>query len=959
MLVTAVLTLHLLALPSRAAPDPLTPHERQWLAEHDGKIRLAPVPGYPPVDFVNDNGEYSGLSQEYIRRIEVLLGFQFRFVQSNSFPDVIEKLRSREADLTSSLIPMPERASFLTFQAPHVRVRKVIIMRSDGPATTTLKELAGKLVAMTDGYQTNQIIRDKYPEIQAVPMHNEAETLMALSLGHADAAVMDMGSASYHISRMKITNLKVAGDTGLGFDLAIASRNDWPELASILTKGLALIPPEERRAMEDHWFHLAPLPFYQTQDFWRTFLKFCTAALLIVMGAWVWRGALRVQVRNRTKELDSELHKRLQVEAALRESEERHRLLVESAGDAIYLADISGRLVDVNPEAERQTGHTRAELLTMSVADLDKNHSLDSFRGFAAVMATQRTATFETRHTRKDGGSLPVELHVVYLESTGQAYLLGLARDISEYKRMETQLRASNEMLQTVLDTIPQSICWKDRNSVLLGCNANYASMAGLQDPQAVGGMTDWDLPWRHEESAHFLACDQRVMDANTAEYHIREQIFDASGQQRWLDTSKVPLHDADGRVNGVLVAFEDVTLRILGEEQLIEMKDRAETACRAKSEFLANMSHEIRTPLNGVLGMLQLLETTVLDEEQKEYLVAGIKSSTRLSRLLSDILDLSRIEADKLALHDVRFEMNSLRESMLEMFAQPTREKGLTLECVFDEQLPQRLLGDEARLRQILFNLVGNAVKFTDTGHIRLEATVLASNAKTSTLRLLFIVSDTGVGIADCRLDDIFDPFVQVEGSYVRSHQGAGLGLSIVRRLVHLMGGSLSIENSDGAGTAIYVSLPFKLPADEALEQVGTPLESGSLPLPLRVLYAEDDAVSVRVGARMLEKAGCTVSVARDGQSVLVQLAENDFDLILMDVQMPVMDGVEAARSIRAASRLGHKARIPIIAMTAYAMTGDKEKFLEAGMNGYVSKPVSKDELLQTIEQVMAGQDA
>jgi signal transduction histidine kinase len=380
---------------------------------------------------------------------------------------------------------------------------------------------------------------------------------------------------------------------------------------------------------------------------------------------------------------------------------------------------------------------------------------------------------------------------------------------------------------------------------------------------------------------------------------------------------------------------------RNLRESEAKEKEARlaAEASNRAKSEFLANMSHEIRTPLNGILGMLQLLGATPLGMEQREYVQAAVKSSKRLTRLLSDILDLSRVEAGKLVLEKSEFSLKSQEESVLELFTEAANEKGLELDVLFAPRLPAAVIGDDARLRQILFNLVGNAIKFTRKGYVRVEASPL-ENSRDHRLRILFTVKDTGVGIPEDRLQDIFEPFVQADGSYTRRFQGAGLGLSIVRKLVRLMDGELALESAEGEGTTVYLSLPFALPGprhDQA--EAAAPGAAPRIKRPLRVLFAEDEEVNLMAGKRMLEKSGYAVTTATNGHEVLKLLAERDFDLIIMDVQMPGLDGVEATKRIRACGAA--YANIPIIAMTAYAMTGDKEKILAAGMDDYLAKPV------------------
>lgn len=393
-------------------------------------------------------------------------------------------------------------------------------------------------------------------------------------------------------------------------------------------------------------------------------------------------------------------------------------------------------------------------------------------------------------------------------------------------------------------------------------------------------------------------------------------------------------------------------------EEELIEMKDRAEAASRVKSEFLANMSHEIRTPLNGALSMLQVLESTPLGSEQAEYLRAAMTSAKRLTSLLSDILDISRIEAGKVRIEKKEFIFQGIEDSILDLFGQAARERGNRLEFTAPENAPRILIGDEARLRQILFNLVGNAVKFTENGLVRVEATVLPRFNRPD-VTVLFTVSDTGIGIADDQLKDIFEPFVQAEGAYAKRFQGAGLGLSIVKKLVGLMDGALAIDNGPGQGVAFYLSLPFHVP--EGGERQASPPQMKTRP-DFRggydILLVEDEVVSAMACRLMLEKDGHRVVSVGNGLEAIQNVSEGRFDLVFMDIQMPIMDGVEATRKIRSSNELGPKSKIPIIAMTAYTMSGDREKFLEAGMDDYIPKPIGRDDMIAVIKRVMKKAD-
>jgi two-component system sensor histidine kinase EvgS len=318
----------------------------------------------------------------------------------------------------------------------------------------------------------------------------------------------------------------------------------------------------------------------------------------------------------------------------------------------------------------------------------------------------------------------------------------------------------------------------------------------------------------------------------------------------------------------------------------------------------------------------------------------------------LTDILDLSRVEAGRMEIRKAPFKVRDIADSVSGLFAVTARNKGLALNCTLAPDMPEILVGDEMRVRQVLFNLVGNALKFTQQGRVSLDISTLTAH-KANSCQVLFCVTDTGIGIPEDRLGDIFEPFRQVENSYTRSYQGAGLGLSIVRRLVSLMDGTITIESTPGVGTTVHVVLPLqKFRTDASSAPSASPGETGH---GLRVLLVEDDLSNRLPTQKLLEKAGHTVLLAENGSQALDLLAANDIDCIFMDVQMPVMNGVEATRAIRGSLTLGAKQNVPIIALTAYAMDGDKETFLEAGMNGYVSKPATLEDLKQALRKIIA----
>jgi signal transduction histidine kinase/ActR/RegA family two-component response regulator len=386
--------------------------------------------------------------------------------------------------------------------------------------------------------------------------------------------------------------------------------------------------------------------------------------------------------------------------------------------------------------------------------------------------------------------------------------------------------------------------------------------------------------------------------------------------------------------------------------EQLEEDVRRAQAANKAKSEFLANVSHELRTPMNGVIGMLDMALASHTPADQMEELQTAQRCAYSLLALLNEILDLSKIEAGKMTLERIPFDLRATLNDCIKAQRPKTLQNGVTLSSEVSPDVPEQIMGDPLRVRQILSNLLSNAVKFTEHGSTLVR--VDSQCSEFGGLSLQITVQDSGTGIAADKLPFIFDEFTQADDSVSRKFGGTGLGLAITRRLVELQGGQIRAESQLGIGTTIYVTLPYEVSVEEDSQLQGASPEpmANSLANLARILIVEDNQVNQKVVTAVLRKRGYTIELANDGMEAISKLeTQGAFDLVLMDVQMPVLDGLEATRRIRQEKRWHD---LPIVAMTAHAMNGDRERCLDAGMNGYISKPVHPSHLLNTVDEYL-----
>ncbi|KHK02502.1 PAS domain-containing hybrid sensor histidine kinase/response regulator [Desulfovibrio sp. TomC] len=631
--------------------------------------------------------------------------------------------------------------------------------------------------------------------------------------------------------------------------------------------------------------------------------------------------------------------------------------VVDTMSDPFFVKDPERRFFLVNDAFCALAGRARHDILGCTAETVfPEAKDASSIRNDAMVLACGLEDIAEETAYDVDGvrGTFMTRKSL-HIDDDGNRYVVGVIRDITTRKRAERRLAESEARYRRIVETANEGIWAVDATWRTTYVNAVMGTMLGLA-PEDMLGRPVSDFLFAEDEDQHRAMVRRETTPPGGGLYERR--LRRADGQELWTLIAVSSEYDAVGGFIGGFGMFTNITERKLAEEslrlseaRLAAAKEAADAANKAKSEFLANMSHEIRTPLNGLLGMLQILEDTPLDGEQRDCVATALDCGRRLTRLLTDILDLSRVESGKLELTIEPFALDEVINATRAVFKTALRNQDIRLDSAISPSVPSRLLGDEGRIRQILLNLVGNAIKFTRSGSITLEAGV-SPGANPDTVCLILSVSDTGIGIPGDKIGALFTPFTQVDASNTRIHQGAGLGLSIVDRLARLMGGEVRIESEPGVGTHVICTL---LLGRAAPEESLPPAEAvaPSLP-PLRVLLVEDERVNRLAVGGLLRRHGHTVLEASSGQSALEIFEREPVDAVLLDIQMPGMSGLDTLSILRDQSIHGPKAAVPILVVTAHAMAGDRERFLAAGANAYLAKPVEDAALQAALAQAM-----
>ncbi len=952
---------------SRWIPDPskryykldspkirLSSEEEAWIRAHR-TIRFGIMPDFPPFMFFEDN-TYKGIHSDYIKLIRERTGLNFDIIPVSP-PELDMKAKAGEFDMFPTF-NVPERKAYTNFTEPFMYYKSVIITRSDTPFISGISLLKGKKVAIVKGIKTQKLLFAKYPEIETIEKKDVLECLDAVVKSEADAYVGGITITCYLIQKHNLINLKIAGATDHTPEAYMyAIRKDYPELLSIMNKAIASVSREEHDAIIQKWFSIQ----VEQPPNWDEILKWTFGSgsiFIIILGVSLYWN----------RQLTREIAERKRAKDILK----KNQILLNKTG---IMAKVGGWEFDV--ETLKQTW--TEELYRIHEVDMDYLPTVS--RGIEFYPPESRPVIQKAvRRTIDFGEPFNLESQFItakgnhkWVHAIGHAYqengktvsVSGTFQDITERKLAEEKIRKSRELLKETgkmakvggweIDAISRELTWTGEIYRIHEVAEGYVPTV------------EKAISFYHPDSLPVISqAVQRTIEYGEP-FDLELKFITATGSHRWVhDIGKA--YYKDGKVVKVSGTFQDITERKQAEAELIRAKEAAEAANYAKSAFLANMSHELRTPLNAILGYAQFLQKEPsVTEIQKERLKVIQKSGEHLLSLINDILDISKIESGRIEISSVDFPLPDFLNNIAGMFQIRAYQKGIGFHYEASAGLPRYARGDEIRIRQVLINILGNAVKFTENGSVTFKTDY--NNG-----RIYFEIQDTGPGIEAHELEKIFDPFHQT-GSYLKKNEGTGLGLSISRKLTELMGGSLTVESSPGEGAVFRIEL--ELPALDVAKHTPRP-ESFSAVIGYdgarrKILIVDDIEQNRLLLSDFLIPLGFAISEADDGHDAVEKAKKFQPDLILMDMFMPGMDGFEAVKRIRESGKcqvlsvkekdnlntfhITHNTlthNTIIIAVSAGAFEEDIMKSREAGCDDFIAKPVVVEQLLRKIQQYL-----
>ncbi len=652
-------------------------------------------------------------------------------------------------------------------------------------------------------------------------------------------------------------------------------------------------------------------------------------------------------------------HRKL-FELAIKKSEEEKAAVLDNAQAIICKHDLQGNILDINPAAEKLSGYSKKELIGSNLVNLVTPEFQQYFGFYLSEIIEKKTATGSFQIVRKDGSKRAwLYQNALYDNKHGEPYIIASAIDITESVKAQNEIEKQQQFISQIIENSPNIIYVMNEQCQVVLHNKTFGQYYLCNENETLA--LDVTTLSKGEKDI-FLGDFESMLELQDGEMIRLEGSMPGTSCTNdpvsWFNVIKKCFKDKKGK-KYILGIGMDITSRYQIETDLIAANEMVERSLKVKDQFISNMSHEIRTPLNAVIGFTDLLFNTTLDKEQGDYVDIIKSASENLLGLINNILDLSKIESGNLALECLPIDVKQIVTDAAKILEPKAKEKGIALKYNITGNMPAKVMGDQLRLSQILFNLMGNAIKFTDTGFVEIGCRMVSGPDDTKHY-ISFYVKDTGIGVAMEKQEAIFERFTQATTDTERLYGGTGLGLNIAKGIVDMYGGTLMIDSSPGKGTTFNFILTFTKYEAIGEANINTKEKYKSITLPegrsIHILLAEDNAINAMLAKQVLEKGGFVVTHVVNGAMAVEAVQQQQFDVVLMDIQMPVMNGIAATEQIRMLK--GPVSKIPVVAMTAHSLYGEMQNCYKSGMTGYVSKPFKTENLFAAIIESIDSQN-